>query len=64
MSKGRVFFLKLRRSGEMGKEENQRIPIEVSSFQEQAGSIKSLMEFHLSMRDSWKIPIDLEWTKY
>nr|DAI22457.1 MAG TPA: hypothetical protein [Caudoviricetes sp.] len=29
----------------MGKEENQRIPIEVSSFQEQAGSIKSLMEF-------------------
>ena len=35
----------LKRNGEMGKEGNQRIPIEVSSFQEQVGSIKSLMEF-------------------
>lgn len=43
MSKGRVLTKK--RNGEMGKEGNQRIPIEVSSFQEQAGSIKSLMEF-------------------
>ena len=61
MSKGRVLTKKKWRNGQRRKPRNTCRSFKfpgTSRFHKESDGV------HLSMRDSWKIPIDLEWTKY